>query len=78
MTTDYSDVLDILSENGLSFTDVDRIEIRQETYDLWQNRMESARTSDHETIEGPAIRVTEGDEKVVHVDEQGREVEYVL
>lgn len=68
-------ILETLSEEELSWTEVDRILVNEETYsDFHANAPADLRSSDHFTDDAPAMRVTEGDEKIVYVDKHGEKV----
>lgn len=68
----YDRVIDAIQENGLRWNDVDRILLNEETYDEFRDRA-SFETSDHLTEDAPAVRVTEGAEKIVWVADNGIE-----
>lgn len=74
MTT-FVDVINACAENGISVSDVDRILLNEETISEFQENMEttSTKTSDYATIGGPAVRETDGPEKIVWVDQLGVE-----
>lgn len=83
--TSYSRVNELCANVGIAPTDLDRILVSQETYDEWQEKMPSTEgetllenASDYETVAGPAVRVTSGQEKIVYVDDGGIEHEYDL
>lgn len=79
MSTSWRDVLNTLQRHDLSFSDVDTIEVSQETYDDWQERMSTTSSvSNHETIEGPAVRVTQKQERIVYVNEYGEREVYKI
>lgn len=69
----YQRVIDALELHGLSWTDVDRIELREEAYDEFCDRA-SFDVSNYATDYRPAVRVTKRDERLVYVEEDGTEV----
>lgn len=74
----YDRVLDALDEHGLDFTEVDRILLNEDAYDNFLGRVSGARISNRTTMEAPAVRLTEGQEKLVYVDDDGYPVEIEL
>lgn len=69
----YQRVIDKLQENNLSWKEVDRILLNEDTYDEFQERS-SFDMSNYATSDAPAVRVTKGQEKIVHVAPNGMEV----
>lgn len=76
MTT-FTEIVDAAEEAGISLADVDTVYIDATSYKDWQEKMEQvgsvAQTSDYATVEGPAVRQTDGQPRMVYVDEQGYE-----
>ena len=70
--SEYDAVISTFRELGLSWTDLDRIELHDETYADFSERSNfpSGRSTD-----GPAVRVTNGPEQIVYVDANGELVE---
>lgn len=79
MTT-YSDIVQVCNEENLSIADLDRVIITAETMENFRENIpaETVEFGDYETVRGPAIRETDGQEKVVYVDEDGHEQEVLL
>jgi hypothetical protein len=69
----YQKVIDKIQENNLSWNDIDRIELHEDTYEDFADRA-SFDTSDHFTQDAPAVRVTKKEEKIVYVSDNGMQV----
>lgn len=76
----YGDVIAAMATAGFTLEDVDRILVSRDTIERWEEEDEfaEASTSDHRTIGGFAVRETEGDERLIAVDEGGEEHEVDL
>jgi hypothetical protein len=76
---DYQRVLDALEEHDLSWRDVDRICLNEDTHmEFYERSGGDMPSSNYSTSDAPAIRVTNGAEKVVWVDENGIQQEVKL
>lgn len=70
---DYDRVIDKLQEHNLSWREIDRILLNEDTYEELQRRA-SFDVTDHYTADTPAVRETTGQEKIVYVNKQGMEI----
>jgi hypothetical protein len=70
----YDDVLNTIQQNGLSWNEIDRILLNPDTYAEMQSRA-SFDIADHYTSNNPAVRETDGEEKLVYVSKTGVELE---
>lgn len=74
--TTYTDIIETCSAEGITFEDIDHILVNEETLDVFREKMATTNdveTSDYETISGPAVRETDGTEKIVYVAPDGTE-----
>lgn len=70
----YERVIDAIHENNLRWREVDQILLNEETYQDFRERASfTGETSDHFTKDAPAVRLTEGAEKIVWVADNGIE-----
>jgi hypothetical protein len=69
----YDRVVDKIQENNLSWSEIDRILLNEDTYEEMQKRA-SFDIADHYTSDRPAVRETDGQEKIVYVSKTGIEV----
>lgn len=67
----YDKVITALHENNLSWNDVDRILLNEDTYDEFQERASNKAKANYATTDAPAVRPTSGTEKIVYVDQHG-------
>lgn len=75
MTT-FSEIVEACTSEGITFEDIDHILVNEETLDGFREKMSTTNdveTSDYETIGGPAVRETDGTEKLVYVARDGTE-----
>lgn len=71
----YDRVIDALTENDLSWTEVDRIELNEDTYAEFESRSSFKQASKSDTTtDKTAVRKTTGQERIVYVAEGGIEV----
>lgn len=73
----YSRVIEVINENGLSWREIDRIELRDDAYDEFKQRA-SFDPSNYSTTDKPAVRKTSGEERVIYVNKDGHEVTLTL
>jgi len=66
----YSRVIDALQEHELSWGDIDRIELNEETYNEFRERSSKPR-SNYSTTDAPAVRETHGVEQIVYTNNAG-------
>lgn len=78
--TSFHDIVQACGEEGIAVSEVDRVLVSAETYSTFQDELETrdVETSNYQTIDGPAVRETTGEEKLVYIDESGREREITL
>lgn len=69
----YSKVRDAIQENDLSWSEIDRILLNPDSYEELQEKA-SFDVTDHYTRNEPAVRETEGQEKIIYVSETGIEM----
>jgi hypothetical protein len=69
----YNKVRDAIQDNNLSWKEIDRILLNPDSYEELQNRA-SFDVSDHYTSGAPAVRETDGQEKIVYVSKSGVEM----
>lgn len=67
----YDNVVDTLDENSLSWNDVDRILLHEDNYFTFHGQSHFD-ASNHSTTDVPAVRQTTRQEKIVHIDNDGR------
>lgn len=73
MVKGYDRVIDAIQENDLSWSEIDRILLNPDTYQEMQERA-SFDIADHYTSDRPAVRETDGQEKIVYVSKSGVEM----
>lgn len=66
----YSRVIDALQAHELSWSDIDRIELNEETYAEFRERS-SKPQANHSTTDAPAVRETRGVEQIVYTNDEG-------
>lgn len=69
----YDKVRQAIQDNDLSWTEIDRILLNPDTYEELRQTA-SFELSDHATSNAPAVRETDGQEKIVYVSRNGIEV----
>lgn len=67
----YNRVLEAMVEHDLDWNDVDRIELKEETYAEFTERAGDKVTSNYATNNAPAVRETQKEEKLVYVAPNG-------
>lgn len=67
----YQKVIDAMNAHDLSWRQIDRIHLQQETYDDFHDRW-SQETANYKTDDTAAVRLTTGDEAIYHVTPDGR------
>lgn len=75
--TDYQHVIDTLREHDLSWKDIDRIELHENTYQEFTDRA-SFHTSNYATSDAPAVRTTAKDEQIVYTDSAGEIISLLI
>jgi len=72
----YQQVLDALDTHNIEWNDIDRIHLREASHNEFRERA-SMGTSNYSTDERPAVRRTNGVEKIFFTDSTGemREIE---
>lgn len=68
--SDYQNVIDKIQQHNLSWNEIDRILLNPDTYEQFRQRS-SFDSSNYATNDKPAVRETEGQEKIVYVSEGG-------
>lgn len=74
---EFHDIVAACREAGIEPQDLDRVLLSRESYEELREKppeTQTMNTSDHKTLDGPSIRVTDGDERLVYVNEKGYEV----
>lgn len=66
----YQKVADAIQEHNLSWSDIDRILLKEDTYEDFIERA-SFDPSNYSTDDTPAVRRTPGTEKIVYVNDKG-------
>lgn len=73
----YTKLREAIQENNLSWSEIDRILLNPENYREVQKNA-SFELSNYATNNSPAVRQTDGQEKLVYVAENGIEVTIIL
>lgn len=65
----YDHVRDAIQEHGLDWSEIDRILLNEGAYEAFHEQ--DASSSNYATTDEPAVRHTEGQEKIVYIDNKG-------
>jgi len=65
----YSKVKKAIQDHDLDWNEIDRILLNEEAYEEFHET--NAESSNYATTDAPAVRHTEGQEKIVYIDNKG-------
>lgn len=66
----YDTVIDVINEKNLSWSDIDRIHLREPDFEEFTDRA-SFSPANYSTTDKPAVRLTNGEQKLFFVREDG-------
>jgi hypothetical protein len=73
----YDEIINVIQEYDLSWDEIDRIELNEKAFQQFSERT-SFNTSNFTTSDKPAVRQTNGKEKIVYTQESGFLAEIIL